>query len=203
MRTPSTTLLAAALLATALSAGPAPAQSSLATYTAVREGLLAVWDDLPLTALNATLTEAPAEGYGQFTRRGSNAFAAGETVHVYAELIGYGAMLTADGYSVRDLVADLMLLDAEGNVRASQPGFFSSSTRTRQRLLETYLSFTVTLSAFDPGDYTLRYIVRDQAGEKETSFDLPITLTAGGPSASESPASGAPASASDPAPSGG
>lgn len=181
MRTPNTTLLATALLATALTVAPATAQSSLAAYQAVRDGMLAVWDELPLTALNATLTEAPAAGYGQFTPRGSNVFAPGDTVHVYAELVGYGAAATANGFYVRQLGADLALLDAAGNVRATQPDFFTSSTRSSERLLETYLSFTVTLSAFDPGDYTLRYIVHDRAGDKQTSFELPITLVAAPP----------------------
>ncbi|RYE08734.1 MAG: hypothetical protein EOP22_11990 [Hyphomicrobiales bacterium] len=169
--------LAALALAPLLLPAPAAAEASLAAYGAVREGLLAVWDELPLTVEAATLSDGPATGFGQFTPRSSREFAPGETVNVYAELIGYGASETADGYYLRQLDADLTLLDAAGNVRASQPAFFTSSTKTRQRLLETWLSFTVTLSDFEPGEYRLHYVVHDRAGEKQTSFELPITLT--------------------------
>lgn len=177
-------LLSAALFAVSLGAGPAAAQPSLSTYNAVREALLAVWDEMPLTVLNPQFTGGPAKGFGQFEPR-SNSFAPGETVNVYAELIGYGAVATANGYYVRQLGADLTLLDAAGNVRAQQPDFFASSTTTRDRLLETYLSFTVTLGDFEPGDYRLRYEIRDEAGDKTATFELPLTLS---PAPDETPA---------------
>lgn len=182
MHTPFRPLLAAGLLAFSLgAAAPAFAQPSLGAYGAVREALLAVWDEMPFTALNVTLTSEPAKGFGQYETRSERSFAPGETVNVYAELVGYGAMATANGFYVRELAADLTLVDAEGNVRASQPNFFTSSTTTPERLLETYLSFTVTLGDFEPGDYVLRYAIRDLAGEKQASFELPITLTAATP----------------------
>ena len=42
--------------------------------------------------------------------------------------------------------------------------------------LEMHLSFSATLSAFPPGDYTLRFTVHDEAFDEETSFDVPIVL---------------------------
>lgn len=156
---------------------PVVAQSNLATYDAVREGLIAVWDDMGLTVRNATLTEGEAAGFGQYQNRTSHAFAAGETIHVYAEVLGYQSAPTANGNYVRDLEADLALVDASGVVRGTQPRFYRSETVSRTPLLETYLSFTVTLSDFAPGDYTLRYTVRDRSAGAETSFDLPVTLS--------------------------
>ena len=66
--------------------------------------------------------------------------------------------------------------DATGAVRANQIGFWSSAERFTVRPLEMHLSFSATLSAFEPGDYTLRFTVHDLSGEEETSFEVPITL---------------------------
>jgi len=169
-------LMAIAALAM-LAAQPAAAQPSYATYAAVRDAMLAVWNEMDLTVPVAELTEGEATGYGQYTARTGNAFRPGETVHVYAEIIGYGIGETASGLYTRSLAADLTLRDADGTVRGSQPNFYASEIVGRNRLLETWLSFTVSLSDFPPGDYVLAYTVRDLEGGKQAQFELPITLT--------------------------
>jgi hypothetical protein len=170
-------LIGAALcLPLLLSAPPALAEASLATYFAVRDGLVAVWDDLPLTVYNAALVTETPKGFGQYERRAGKAYRPDEPVIVYAELYGYAVGQPANGGYLRGLSADLALLDTTGAVRANQVGFWSESERFDTRPLEMHLSFSATLSAFEPGDYTLRFTVRD--GEAETSFDLPITLMA-------------------------
>lgn len=170
--------LIGAALAGALLAAPLPAfaVTSLAAYDAVREALVAVWDELPLTVRNVTLVEGTPAGLGQYQRRVGKAFKPDEPVTVYAELLGYGMTLPANGGYLRELSADLALLDATGAVRANQIGFWSSAERFTVRPLEMHLSFSATLSAFEPGDYTLRFTVHDLSGEEETSFEVPITL---------------------------
>lgn len=170
-------LIGAAMgLSALLAATPAFPQSSLGTYFAVREGLAAVWDDLPLTAYNVTLVETTPRGFGQYDRRASKAYRPDEPVIVYAELYGYAVSLPANGGYLRGLSADLALLDSTGAVRANQIGFWSDGQRFTIRPLEMHVGFSATLSAFEPGEYTLRFTVRD--GEAETSFDVPITLLA-------------------------
>ena len=167
--------MAGALL---LAASPALPQSSLGTYFAVRDGLIAVWDDLPLTAYNVTLVEETPKGFGQYKRRSGKAYRPDEPVIVYAELYGYGVTAKASGGYVRELSADLALVDASGAVRANQIGFWQSSEEFEQRPLEMHLSFTATLSAFPPGKYTLRFTVHDTQFDEETSFDVPIVIAA-------------------------
>jgi len=157
---------------------PVAAETSLSAYDAVREALVAVWDELPLSVRNATLVEGTPKGFGQYKRRASNSFKPDEPVTVYAELYGYGVTLPATPGYIRELSADLALVDAAGAVRANQIGFWSSSERFETRPLEMHLSFSATLSAFPPGDYVLRFTVHDKATDKQTSFDLPITLSA-------------------------
>jgi len=72
--------------------------------------------------------------------------------------------------------------------------FFSG--QVSEKLLETYLTLDATLTSFDPGAYKLQYVLHDRAGGKDTTFEVPITLT--GDTASSAPAasSNAPASSS-------
>ncbi len=158
--------------------GPAAAQSSLATYDAVRDGLLAVWAELPLTARNATLTAAPATAYGDYTPLDTAVATAGTPVHVYVELLGYGWRDNGDGSFSRLIDADLSLLDADGTTVATQAKFLSIDLRSREKLLETYLTLEATLTAFAPGPYRLAYVLHDRASGKEARFELPITLAA-------------------------
>ena len=171
-------LLAALGAATLLSPLPAAAETSLSAYDAVRQALIAVFEELPLSVRNATLVKGTPKGLGQYERRSDRVFTPDEPVTVYAELYGYGVTGTASGGFVRDLSADLALVDSTGAVRANQIGFWSSSEEFAIRPLEMHLSFSATLSAFPPGDYLLRFTVHDKAFGKQVSFDIPITLKA-------------------------
>jgi hypothetical protein len=171
--------LAAFGAATLLAPLPATAETSLTSYDAVRRALVAVWDELPLSVRNATLVNGTPKGFGQYEKRAGKSFTPDEAVTVYAELYGYGVTSKASGGYVRALSADLALVDATGAVRANQIGFWQSTEAFQQRPLEMHLSFSATLSAFPPGDYTLRFTVHDTQFDKQTSFDLPIVLAAG------------------------
>jgi hypothetical protein len=158
--------------------GAAQAEASLHSYEAVRDGLLAVWAELPLTARNATLTSEPATGYGAYTPLAGTTVEPGAPIHVYVELLGYGWRDNGDGSFSRLIDADLSLVDAEGTTLATQPKFLSLELRTRDRPLETYLTLEATLTAFAPGPYRLTYVLHDRASGKEARFELPITLAA-------------------------
>ena len=169
-------LIAALSAATLCAPLPAVADASLSTYDAVRTALIAVWEEMPLTIRNATLVSANPKGFGQYERRAGRAFKPDQAVTIYAELYGYGVTLKANGGYIRELSADLALVDGTGAVRANQIGFWSSMDEFETRPLEMHLSFSATLSAFPAGDYTLRFTVHDKAFGKDVSFDLPITL---------------------------
>ena len=179
MRQFLTPVVWAALSAGALLAPlPTAAETSLSAYDAVRQALIAVFEELPLSVRNATLVTGTPKGFGQYERRTDRAFTPDQPVTVYAELYGYGVTSKASGGFVRDLSADLALVDSTGAVRANQIGFWSSSEQFAIRPLEMHLSFSATLSAFPPGDYLLRFTVHEKAFGKQVSFDIPITLKA-------------------------
>lgn len=167
---------AAALVALCCAPLPALAETSFAAYQAVREALVTIWDELPLTVMNATLVAGTPKGFGQFEPRADKAFALDEPVTVYAELYGYGVESIASGGYARRLSADLSLLDESGAIRANQVDFWSGEETFTTRPLEMHLSFSATLSAFEPGSYTLRFTIHDLTTSAETSFDIPIQL---------------------------
>ena len=162
----------------------ARAETSLSSYDTVRGALLSLWSELPLAARNATLTEGPATGYGSFTPAADNSFAAGDPIHVYVEVLGYGwrdkSEGTGDGTVAIELDADLQLISADGVTLARQDKFLSTEIVSREMRLETFLAFEANLSGFAPGDYQLSYRLTDRVTGKTAEFSLPITLTAAG-----------------------
>ena len=182
-------VLAVALagLAPAMLPAPALAQSSLNAFEAARQALLAIWAELPLTVRNATLTQAPAPSYGNYTPRTSSEYKAGEQIHVYVEVLGYGWKDNGDGTQSELLDADLNLLNSQGTTVASQPKFLSADIKSREKLLETFLTLDATLTAFDPGAYKLQYVLHDRAGNKDATFEVPITLVPGEASSAAAP----------------
>jgi len=175
-----TGLLRAALIAVLIAVAPAPvfAEASLNAYEASRAALLAVWEELPLTIRNVALTEGAPAGYGDYVVHEGNSFKPGETIHIYAEVLGYGWRDNGDGTVSKLLDADLALIDASGATVASKQGFVTTDVKSREKLLESDLAFNVTLTAFQPGAYKLEFTVHDRAGGKDTVFDVPVTLLA-------------------------
>ena len=168
-------LTVAALL---LAAGPpAHAETSLTAYDAARSALLTIWNELPLTARNVTLTEGHATGYGTFAPHEGHSFAPGEQINVYVEVLGYGWQDNGDGTQSELLDADLNLLDKSGAMVASQAKFMTADIRSRDRLLETFLTLDAKLTSFAAGDYTLQFVLHDTAGGKTATFEVPVTLT--------------------------
>jgi len=174
---------------------PALAETSLTAFDAARQALLSIWAELPLTVRNVTLTDGPAAGYGNYTPHQGSEFRAGEQIHVYVEVLGYGWHDNGDGTQSELLDADLSLVNAAGVTLATQEKFLNADIRSRQQLLETYLNLDATLTSFDPGAYKLQYVLHDRAANKDATFEVPITLVA-------ADASGAPADASSEAPAG-
>ena len=167
---------------------PAFAEASLTAYEAARTALLAIWAGLPLTVRNATLTDGPATGYGNYTQHQGSEFKAGEQIHLYVEVLGYGWKDNGDGTTSELLDADLNLLNAQGATVASQAKFLSANIKSREKLLETFLTLDATLTSFDPGQYKLQYVIHDLASNKDATFEVPITLVAGDAAASSSSA---------------
>jgi hypothetical protein len=185
-------VIAALALALSLPA-PAFAETSLTAFDAARQALLAIWAELPLSVRNVTLTQTPAPSYGNYAVRTDATYKPGEQIHVYVEVLGYGWKDNGDGTQSELLDADLNLLNSQGTTVASQAKFLSADIKSREKLLETFLTLDATLTSFDAGAYKLQYVLHDLAGGKETSFEVPITLLPADASSEPAPSSSGPA----------
>ncbi len=152
------------------------AEPDLSGLDAVREAYIAVWLQTPLTVRSVALTDGPATGMGSYTPAKGNVFKPGETINLYAEVIGYHWKPAADGASSTDLNVDLTLLTPDDVVVASKPKFFHYGSTAKRLNLETFFAFSVTLSEFAPGDYKLHYKLTDAVSNEVADFEVPIVL---------------------------
>jgi hypothetical protein len=163
-------------LALGLMAPAAQAQSTLSSYDAVRDALIAIWDELPLTVRNATFTTGTATGYGAYTARPNAIFMPNEQISLYAEILGYQFNKT-EGNETAGIDADLFLVSSDGRTLARQDKFTSVEISSKSKRLETYLAFETSLSGFPPGDYMLECRLTDRNSHEVTEFSLKLTIS--------------------------
>ncbi|MFC2968821.1 hypothetical protein [Acidimangrovimonas pyrenivorans] len=181
-----------ALLALLLSTGPSLAgkvselgnqvEKSIASgqgIKAVREArkiLDIAWAATPLTITNATLVATEAKGYGAYTPRKDNVYKPGETIRLYAEVIGFGYGKAPDGQWAIGLNCDLVVMKPDGTVLGRAPGALKVRVEDRHRPKEFQLNLTYHLSGAPPGKYLLETTVHDTHSDKMTSFETAVEL---------------------------
>ena len=133
------------------------------------------WDAAPLTFATATFVKGDVEGYGRYTPRADASFAPGEPMVVYTEPVGFGYDRVEDGYKV-DLVADFEVLNASGQVLASQTGFADLGVTARKRVHEFHTTLKFAFEGLRAGDYTLAIALRDRASDKSATLTLPFSV---------------------------
>ena len=153
----------------------AAAGRAVEALDALDEAAIAVSEKMPLTIRRATFVAEEPQGYGVFNPRDSTSFEIGQPLLVYAELAGQGWRRSGDIFRT-DLVLDFELRRADGQSLVAQQAFNTIATASRRRNREFFLYMTYSFSGLEPGDYVVRTTVRDQAGNKQTSFDLSFAV---------------------------
>lgn len=158
--------------------------AALAQQASLPEGLSsayqaldAAWQQAPLSFAALAFTDGPSTGYGRYTPRADAVFAAGDTLTVYAEPVGFGHEETAEGYGVR-LTAGFELLNTSGQVLAEQTGFADLRADSRNRLREFHATLSFAFEGLRPGDYRLVATLTDTVSGKTASGELPFTIRA-------------------------
>lgn len=152
-------------------------QSPTAAFTEALTGYDAAWTANGLAFSTVTFTAGASTGYGQYTAKDGNSFAAGEPIALYAEPVGYAFSQSDAGYSY-NLTASYKLLNQSGQVLSEQDGFaaFTSTGRAKQRQLSAALTFQ--FDGLPAGEYQLQTIFSDTIGGNTASFTLPFAVTA-------------------------
>ncbi|MGV3650850.1 MAG: hypothetical protein ACO1OK_05455 [Devosia sp.] len=153
---------------------PAHAQS-LDAIAAAEEAVYAAWQETPLTFRKALFVASEDAEFGDYEARPDAVFAPGEPIIVYAEPVGFGWLEEGEGYRF-GFGIDLEILSPEGTVLLEQPDFLAVEQQSRVRVRDFLLVMTLDLSGAEPGDYQLRYRVRDIASEKAAPITLDFSI---------------------------
>ncbi|MCJ2036347.1 tetratricopeptide repeat protein [Methylobacterium sp. J-068] len=152
--------------------GPA----TLAELKAQEDATADVWSRLPFTTRRALLVSSPATSFGSYTIRPTNVFSAGEQLNLYVEPVGFAWQDLKDDQVSFGFLADLTLATAAGETmmerKAMTLGNFTSHVRNR----EIHLSFDLTLTAIEPGDYVFTFDVKDRVSGQTARVTQPFTV---------------------------
>ncbi|MFL0694053.1 MAG: hypothetical protein ACJLUP_18815 [Agrobacterium tumefaciens] len=181
------TLVGAFLSAAPVSAGPlldaaieaeklAAQNDAKAAFEAMRSGLAAFSQSLPLTVPRAVfITEVP-KAYRAYTAKAEPVYVTGEKLITYVEVAGLKWQPAPDNQRQSHFTVDLELTDDEGKTLALQKEFGNFTFTAHSDAIEVYTHLTLDVDGAKPGAYVLRYTVNDVIAERSTPFELPFTL---------------------------
>jgi hypothetical protein len=147
-----------------------------AAIEALEQALDKLRAEAPLTLKPFLLVTQPAKFYGDYTPRANAVFQGGEQQHYYMEPKNLVNSRTAAGTYTPAFDVDLQILTAGGQVVASQEKFGSFRLPTKSAVQDLFLNLTVSLSGAPPGEYRIRFVVRDLNSKKTATITQPITL---------------------------
>jgi len=147
-----------------------------ATIKALEEALESVRVAAPLSVKPFVLVTRPAKFYGDLVPRADAVFGGGEAQQFYMEPKNLVYPRTAKGTYEPAFEVDLRILTAAGKILVSQDRFGSFRLPTKSAVQDLYLNLKVTLSGAPPGEYSVRFVVRDLNSKKTATVALPITL---------------------------
>jgi len=147
------------------------AGDKLAAVEKLKESVLSIWDEVPLTVKNARLVK-DSETYAT---RSTAVYAAGEPILMAAQLMGYKLKKLGEIYSI-DIVTDFYVSDEKGEVLGGSDGFGKFSISSFIPTTDFRLDLTYTLTGAPPGVYNLQTIVHDKNSDKTTKFTKQIKI---------------------------
>lgn len=186
-RTVTAALFGAWLVASPASAGPlldaaieaerlAAQNDARGAFEAMRSGLAAFSQSLPLTVPHALFVTDVPKAYRAYTPKAEPVFLAGEKLITYVEVTGL-QWQPADGNQRQShFTVDLELTDDEGKTLALQKEFGNFTFTSHSDAVEVYSHLTLDVAGAKPGGYVLRYTINDVIAERSTPFELPFTL---------------------------
>ena len=143
--------------------------------TALDQTAEQLWDRSPLVFRRALWVAEPPNGFGAYNPRENNQYAAGDEMIIYAEPMGFGWRKSGDVWRT-DLVSDLTVKDAEGEVLYEQKNFNKLEIGSRVRNREFMATFTYTLTGIPKGEYVLETTLRDAVTGKSGTLALPFVI---------------------------
>ncbi len=147
----------------------------LEAYETLRKAALKLWRESPLLFRRAVFVNKAPQGFGIYDPRANNVFKPGEKLFIYVEPVGF-TWKKRDGLRHAELVADLVLKDAEGTVLAEQEGFGTFTFDSRDQNMEVMTALTIDFTEAPEGTYTAALKFTDTLGKKSATFELPFEV---------------------------
>lgn len=147
------------------------AENNLEAFQSLRESIFSLWDDIPLTVLNAKLVM----DHDSYIPKDSNVYSAGEPIYIVCQVVGYKIKKTNNLNHI-NIATDLHVLDPEGNILMGKKNFGSFDVVSPFPNTEFKMDLTYTLSGVPQGKYILETVLRDKNSNKTTEFVKTIKI---------------------------
>ena len=154
----------------------AAAGEHAAATAALEEALDAVRKEAPLVLEPFVLVERRATLFGDIEPRKSTTFSGSDELLFYMEPKNLVYGRGAGGSYEPGFAVDLAVIDAAGDVVAEKENFGSFQFASKSRLQDVFLNLTTQLTGAPPGDYTIRFTVRDLHSKKSAQAEQKVTL---------------------------
>ncbi len=147
------------------------AEDNLEAFQHLRESIFSIWDNIPLTVLDAKLVK----DHSNFIPKDSNVYSAGEPIYIVCQVVGYKIKKTNNLNHI-NIATDLHLLDPEGNILMGKKNFGSFDMVSPFPNTEFKVDLTYSLSGLPSGKYILETVLRDKNSNKRTEFSKTIKI---------------------------
>ena len=148
----------------------------MTSIDALEQALDKVRVEAPLSAKPFLLVIGPAKYFGDYAARANAVFRSGEAQYFYMEPKNLVNPRTAAGTYEPAFDVDLQVLTKAGQVVASQEQFASFRLPTKSPVQDIFLNLDVKLSGVPPGEYQVRFVLRDANSKKTLTVTQPITM---------------------------
>lgn len=145
-------------------------------FEAIRSGLAAFSQSLPLTVPRALFVTEVPKAYRAYAPKADPVFLTGEKLITYVEVTGLKWQSAGGDQRQSHFTVDLELTDDEGKTLALQKEFGNFTFTSHSDAVEVYTHLTLDVDGAKPGGYVLHYTINDVIAERSTPFELPFTL---------------------------
>jgi hypothetical protein len=131
----------------------------------LKDAVLSVWDELPLTVKNVRLVTDQEK----YASRPNDVYRVGEPIYIACQLLGYKLRKAGEAYAI-DVVTDFLVLDEAGKVLGGVQEFGKFNLVSVIPTTDFRLDLTYTLTDAPAGVYQLQTVINDKNSNKSTKF---------------------------------
>ncbi|HET6265291.1 MAG TPA: hypothetical protein VFD95_10560 [Usitatibacter sp.] len=133
-------------------------------------------DAAPMVVKPFTASTRKAKYFGDYEPRKGNEFKRGEEIVFYGELKNLTFKKNAQGVFEPAFEVDLEVKALKDGKTMSQPKVMNFKLPTRSRVQDLFLNLSLSLDQAPPGNYNVKFVIRDLNSKKSAVASQDITL---------------------------